>query len=184
MKWCFVCFLFLSALSSSEEKKCLLYFTGQEDVSLRFVEKIQKETKAIRMAAHRLSQKEIIQALVEAHRRNVWIEVIVDAVSVTKHSLLKELLKEGIPVFVWNAKKSAPGGDKAKSLGHRFCVFGQESAWAGSYDFSIKSSSSPLEEALWIEDEEIAKSFLDRFAQLKQSHAVPLDIYVKQKGIP
>ena len=161
-----------------------LYFTSKEDVGEKFIERTRGEKLSIQMATHRLSQVEVIQSLIEAHRRNVLVEVIVDSITITKQTPLLLLLKEGVDVFVWNLESFPKKKSEApRRLHHSFCVFGRDCSWSGSYSFSLKSRFHHFESALLVQNEKIAKDFLEQFQEIKKNHTIPLPLYLQKKGI-
>ena len=161
-----------------------LYFTSQVDVAEKFIEKVKAEKKSIRMASHRLSELEVIRSLIEAHKRDVSVEVIVDSLSVTKQTPLTLLVKEGISVFVWRSESfPKKKGESPRRMYHGFCVFGSDTSWTGSYSFSLKSRFHHFEQALLVQDEKISKGFLQEFEEIKKNHTMPFSLYVEQKGV-
>ncbi len=176
--FCF--FAFLLCFLTAQAQETSLYFTSQTDVSAIFIEKIRSEQKSIRLVSHRLSEVKVIEALIDAHQRAVSVEVIVDSVSVTKKTPLKLLVKEGVPVFVWNSE----GFPKKKSeaprrMHHGFCVFGSDLCWTGSYSFSLKSRFHHFENALLLQDEKISKGFLKEFEDIKKKHVISFSEYLR-----
>ena len=159
-----------------------LYFSSQEDIGLRFLEKIEEEKISVRIASERISQKEIVEALVAAHKRKVVVEVIVDSISVTKNTPLHFLVKEGVNVFVWQEKKAFRNKGGTKRMKHAFCVFGTDLSWIGSYKFSSTLQAGHAEEALCLKDEKIAKGFLEEFDLMKTRFCQPFSSYVNQKS--
>jgi phosphatidylserine/phosphatidylglycerophosphate/cardiolipin synthase-like enzyme len=192
----FFFFFMISQLSSDET---CLYLTSREDVGQRFIERVQEEKEQILLASHRLSHSGVIEALIEAHRRNVRVEVIVDSVSVSKNSCLQRLIREGIFVSVWQSQGFPvpipseypgipPGIPKPKPrfqrrMNHSFCVFGSDLAWTGSYAFGVKSKFPNFENAILVRDEKVAKEFLEEFEKMKKKHAIYLPLYLEQKEL-
>ncbi len=180
------------------EEPCL-YLTSQEDVAERFIERVQEEKERICLASHKLTHVGIVNALIEAHRRNVLVEVIVDSASVFKSSPIHRLIKEGIFVCVLQSPSLPvplpprypgipPGVAKPtprfqKRMNHTFCVFGSDLSWTGSYAFIAKSKFAHFENALLLKDEKIAKEFLEEFDRMKKKHVIYLPLYLQQKEV-
>lgn len=180
---CALAFLF-SCISPALSGETSLYLTSKEDVSSRFIEKIGREMKTIRMVSHRLSDPAIIQSFIEAHKKKVSVELIVDSVSLTKNTPLKRLVEEGIPVFIWQADKVPKKKSEAlRRLKHSFCVFGVDKCWLGSYSFSLKRKYRPFESVLFLEDEKAAKALLEEFEEMKKEYTVPLFSFLKQREL-
>ena len=180
----FVLFLCFASFGFLEAEEPVLYLTSKEDVSLKFIEKVKKESQCIRMASHRLSDPAVVQALMEAHQRKVSVELIVDSTSLTKNTPLKRLLEEGVPVFVWQTEKLPKKKSEApRRLRHAFCVFGADQCWIGSYSFSLKRRFRPFESVLLLQDEKIAKELLMEFEEIKKEYTISLFSYLKQREV-
>ena len=164
----------------------LVYFSSEIDLSKKFIEQIEKEPKKIRMATERLSDVEVIQALIKAHKRGVSIEIIVDPITVTRRSPLSLLVDEGISVYVWNsdqevlkAKKKEP----KRGMHHVFSVFGSGVSWTGSYSFSLKRLFSHRESALVLQDEKVSSAYLLEFERMKIANSILFVACLEKKKI-
>ncbi|MES2198877.1 MAG: phospholipase D-like domain-containing protein [Chlamydiota bacterium] len=167
-------FFVLCAFGSLYAKEPTVYFTGETDLAKKCIEYIQRESTSIRIASHRLSNVQVIMALLQAHKRGVFVEVVVDAETVTKHSRLQLLAAEGVAVSIWKA-----GNKKKDHMHHSFCVFGKELTWVGSYSFSLQKKFSHKENAVVLEDETMAQSFLKEFDAVKMSCPLSFSEYLR-----
>jgi phosphatidylserine/phosphatidylglycerophosphate/cardiolipin synthase-like enzyme len=179
MKLCLILVLFFCTFFKIEAGEPYLYLSSQEDVAERFIQKVREEKDRIFLASGRLSHAGIIEALVQAHQRNVHVEVIVDASFVSKTSCLQKLTKEGIAVWVWTQPELKKKGKRR--MKHAFCVFGPDLAWTGSYSFGGKSTLPHLENALLLKEEKIAKEFLEEFENIKGKGAMYFPLHIQQK---
>lgn len=161
----------VSLLQSKEQE---IYFTSQTDLAKKCIEYIEKETLSICIASHRLANTQVISALLDAHKRGVYVEVIVDAETVTKQSRLQQLAKEGVSVLVWKSESK-----KKDHMHHSFCVFGKEVSWTGSYSFSLQKKFSHKENVMVLEDEKIAQGFLREFDSIKKECSLCFLDYIK-----
>lgn len=182
--FCFSAFFMGLTFGSAIEP--VVYFTSETDLSKKFIEQIKSESKKIRMATERLSDVEVIKALVAAHKRGVSVEVIVDPITVTSRSPLSLLVSGGISVFVWKPdveplkkKKNEP----ARRMHHVFCVFGSNISWTGSYSFSLKRLFAHRENALVLQDEKVSSAFISEFEKMKLANAILLPAYLEGKKI-
>ncbi len=157
----------------------VVYFTSGVDLSKKFIEYVQKEPDSIKMASHRLSDLQVIRALIAAHKRGVAVEVLVDPVTITTKTPIKLLVDEGIKVLVWKAdgKKGSP----AKHMHHTFCVFGKTTCWTGSYTFSVKKISQHQESSLVLQDTKASADFLAEFDKMVKTGVEPFSSYVEKK---
>ncbi len=170
-----LCFFILCVAGGLYAKESTVYFTTETDLAKKCIEYIQKESEFIRIASHRLSNSQVILALLQAHKRGASIEIIVDAETVTKNSRLQLLANEGISILVWKSN-----GKKRDHLHHSFCIFGKDLTWTGSYSFSLQKKFAHKESVVILENEQIAQSFLKEFEALKMSGCSSFAEYVKE----
>lgn len=180
---CIFCFLpFFEAVSLESAREPSVYFSSETDLSKKFIELIKGEPKKIRLVTEKLSDREVIRALIVAHKRGVSIEVIVDPVKVTARSPLSLLINEKIPVFVWQPDEafSKAQKNKTKQRMHQvFCIFGSSLSWTGSYSFSLKKLVSHRENALVLRDEKVSTAFISEFEKMKATNAITLLAYLE-----
>ena len=179
----FISFVSTSFPSSVEP---LVHFSSEVDLSKKFIELIENEPKKIRMATERLSDLEVIQALVKAHKRGVFVEVMVDPITLTRRSPLSLLLDEGVSVFVWKADEEmskAKKNESKKRMHHAFGVFGSVTSWVGTYSFSLKRLFSHRESALVLRDEKVASAYILEFERMKATAAVLFLTSIEEKKI-
>ena len=76
-------------------------FVPNDDVKQVLLGLIEAEKESVVASLYRLSDKDIIQALIDAHRRGVHVEVVVDhGCMLEKTQKISLLKKSGIPVHV------------------------------------------------------------------------------------
>jgi mitochondrial cardiolipin hydrolase len=175
MKFCLCIFLGVFFLSTELIAETVLYFSPEVDVSSVFVEKVRNERKSIKLISYRLSNLKVIQALEDAHRRGVSVEVIVDKVSITKNSPLKTLVEEGGSVLVWSPANKKP-------MNYNFCVLGSSSSWTSSHVFYLKEDLERFENAVFLEDKKVAAAYLIEFERIKGLGVVSFSKCFKEKG--
>ena len=184
--WFFCLLPFSEAISLESSIEPSVYFSSEIDLSKKFIELIKNEPAKIRMATERLSDVEVVQALIAAHKRGVSVEVIVDPVTVTSRSPLALLVEERIPVFVWKPDEtfSKTKKNETKRRMHQvFCVFGSSLSWTGSYSFSLKRLFSHRESALVLQDEKVSAAFISEFERMKVTNTTVLSASSQGKKI-
>lgn len=167
------CIFALCSLISLEAKAPSVYFSSETDLAKKCVVLIKRETQSIRIASHRLSNTQIIQALLDVHKRGVLIEIIVDSETVTKNSRLQLLAKEGVSIWVWQPKM------KKDRMRHSFGIFGDDTLWTGSYSFSLNKKFDHRESVMLIVDEGLVRNFFKEFETLKKGEVIPFLEYIK-----
>ncbi len=170
-------FLF-SAVAFSAQKELpaiQVFFSPKDQVARRLISLIEKEQKSIRVAVYCITHRGIAEALVQAKKRGVDVEVIVDPFSVKNRLPVDRIARCGIPVFVWESQVNK----KKKALMHdKFCVFGAKGVWTGSFNFTYNADLENCENALFFEDAEIAKRYLDQFKIIKYKNSRPYEEYL------
>lgn len=159
--------LFLHASSVQEKPQILLYFSPQDHLADRLISYIDKEQKSIHVAIYCLTHRGIAEALVKAKKRGVEVEVIIDPFSVKARSPVVRIARSGIPVYVWDPGFDPAKRKKAPIMHDKFCIFGGKSVWTGSFNFTYEADTVNRENALYFEDPDHARKFLDQFRSMK-----------------
>ena len=105
----------------------------------------------------------VAKALIEAKKRGVDIELIVDPYSVKVRSPLKKMADAQIPIFVWNPPPVVSNNrwKQQKPLMHeKFCIFGRDTIWTGSFNFTFQADTANCENVIVLENRGIATQYL------------------------
>lgn len=195
MKKLLVFLLCFSSLTFAQEKEPIanyqIMFSPDDSIAEELIAMIGKEQKSVKAAVYCLMHRGIAKALSDCHQRGVKVEVIVDPYSVKSRVAVKKMHEAGVPVFVWNPAQPAvktKNGQKAKkkrrSLMHdKFCVFGENQVWTGSFNFTLEASRSNRENVIVLENKTVASRYLDEFERLKREGCVSFTDYSKQPEI-
>lgn len=181
----FLICIFLTAASSALEKEPIvnyeIYFSPQDHVADHLIALINKEKKSIRAAVFCMMHHGIAKALIEAHDRGVPVELIVDPFSVKTNSPVKKMAAANLPVYVWYPP-SERGKQNRKPLMHdKFCVFGNKQVWTGSFNFTFQATARNRENVIVLENESIAKIYLEEFERVKEAGCITYSMYLDQK---
>ncbi len=152
-----------------------VYFSPEDQLDKRLIEQIEKETKSIHICIYTFTHRHVANALVEAKKRGVEVEVIVDRFSVKFKSSLEKLVEAGIPVFVWNPHRSKAA--HRPLMHNKFCVF-TDKVWTGSFNFTYEASNNHQENALVLQNAAIASAYKGQFHTIKLRCCIPLSSYV------
>ena len=188
MKWMLAALLATSSLIAKEVEPIVHYqalFSPKDHLAEELISLIEREKKSIKVAVYCLTHRGIVKALTVAQARGVAIEVIVDPFSLRAKGGAKQLDKVSFPVFVWSPEpqfrqfKNGKKVKKKQALMHdKFCVFGEDRVWTGSFNFTMQATHTHQENALVVENKEIANSYLSEFERVKKSGCIPLSIYL------
>lgn len=145
-----------------------VFFVPDEDIKVLLLGLIHmsKPRTKIRVAVYQLTDKDIVEALIEAHRRGVAIEVIVDKSCVSsRYEKITALRKLRIPVHVY-------GGKYYSIMHNKFFVFdntlsGRSIVFTGSANATV-GGTTRNEENVWIvENKKITDQYKKKFDTLK-----------------
>lgn len=145
-----------------------VFFVPDEDVKVLLIGLIHmsKPRTKIRIAVYQLTDKDIVEALIEAHRRGVAIDVIVDKSCVSsRYEKITALRKLRIPVHVY-------GGKYYSIMHNKFFVFdntlsGRSIVFTGSANATV-GGTTRNEENVWIvENKKITDQYKKKFDTLK-----------------
>lgn len=154
----------------AESATCEVYFSPRDHVTDRLIALIDQETKSIKMAIYSITNTRVVRALERAHNRGVHVEVVVDPYSVKAKSPLLHLVKSKVPLYVWDPPISytAKTGKPVKALMHdKFSIFGSRLVWTGSFNFTYTADAHNEENVLTVDNEGIARKYLDHFNEIK-----------------
>jgi len=178
------------AVDSEPIAKCQVLFSPEDQVADQLIALIAAEKKSIKAAVYCLMHRGISKALIDAHRRGVNVEVIVDPYSVKSRSPVKSMVAEALPVFVWDppeVMKESKSGKKVKQkkplMHDKFCVLGNNKVWTGSFNFTFEAANRNQENVVVLENTQVATQFLAEFERLKNGGCVPLKEYIARSEV-
>lgn len=157
--------------SGSVVKRAL--FSPDDDIKTVLIGLIEQEKKHIALAVFTLTDKDVAQALIDAHDRGVVIELVTDrSTMVSDYSKIPLLSKSGVIIYSYPKMKDI---DKAhQSLMHnKFILFysslqGKMLLWTGSFNLSRAASYSNQENVIVLDDSTLAATYAQRFSFLKE----------------
>jgi len=157
-----------------------VYFSPEDHLDKRLIEQIDKETKSIHVCIYTFTHRAIADALVEAKKRGVEVEVIVDRFSVKIKAPLQRLVDAGIPVFVWDPDRHKRKIAQRPLMHNKFCVF-TDKVWTGSFNFTSEASGIHQENALVLQDAALASAYKGQFYTIKLRSCIPLSSYLAMR---
>jgi phosphatidylserine/phosphatidylglycerophosphate/cardiolipin synthase-like enzyme len=157
--------------SGSLVKRAL--FSPDDDVKSVLIGLINEEKSQISMAIFSLTDKDIAQALLEAHDRNVIVEIVTDRTTcMAEYSKIPLLAKKGITLYVYPKVKDID--KRGSSLMHnKFIIFSSSLRnktllWTGSFNLSRAASYSNQENVVVLDDAALVTPYIKRFSLIKQ----------------
>jgi len=135
---------------------------------------IRKEKQSIRMAAFLLTDYDIIKAILEAKKRGIFIEIVLDKKAAKEHHKKIRLLKSrGIQVFVYKPNANNLSKNMSNIMHNKFVVFGENVfkrslIWTGSFNFTYSAHRNNKENIIILDDFEIIARFIHEFDHIKK----------------
>jgi phosphatidylserine/phosphatidylglycerophosphate/cardiolipin synthase-like enzyme len=127
---------------------------------------IHSEQTQIRVAAFRLTDKDVACALKDAHLRGVDVEVVIDSGGTRKkHSQVDVLTVHDIPVFAYKKYFSIMHN---KYMVFSNCLDGKRLVWTGSANFTHSGLLRNVENVIVLDDERIINEYEKDFERIKK----------------
>ncbi len=157
--------------STGGVEPAIVYFSPKDHVADKLISLIQQEKKAIKAAVYCLTHRGVINALIDARKRGVEVELIVDPFTIKARAPTKRLTQAGVVIFVWDPppKQMGESGKVRVPLMHnKFAIFeGQEIVWTGSFNFTSEAANSNQENVVVLHQTDHARAFLEQFEGIK-----------------
>ena len=148
-----------------------VYFSPHGGCTEAIVGQINAAKESVLVQAYSFTSAPIATALVEAHRRGVDVQVILDKSQRTeKHTLAPEIKDAGIPTFI----------DPKYAIAHnKIMVIDGHIVITGSFNFTKAAEESNAENLLVIDDAQIAEKYAKNWHG-HFAHSVPYERPAKE----
>jgi phosphatidylserine/phosphatidylglycerophosphate/cardiolipin synthase-like enzyme len=147
-------------------------FSPDDDIQKELIALINSEKNYIRIAIYSFTDKEIAQALIDAKKRGVMVELVIDPSNMyVQHSKIPMLEDEGITVFAYNPEHLKP--NQYTLMHHKFVIFDcctpsqVALVWTGSFNFTRSASNKNQENVVILQHDNAIKRFESQFDLLK-----------------
>lgn len=149
----------------------LVLFSPDDHPTNYLIKYIENAKERIHAAVFMLTDKNIAEALIDAHeKRKVDVQVVVDRSSAdTEFGKARLLCEHGIPTYVF-VPHSTRGHSRSHSGGalmhNKFAVIDNK-LWTGSFNWTISANKRNQENVICTEEKEVCDAFLAQFEKLK-----------------
>ena len=159
--------LFFAACSNTQAVEITLkntpaqvYFSPKGGATYAIVEEIGKAKSEILVQAYSFTSKEIAKALVDAHKRGVHTEIILDKSNRSqKYSAADFTHNMGIPTLI----------DAEHAIAHnKIMIIDKETVITGSFNFTKAAEAKNAENLLILKSKELAKLYIDNWNKHKK----------------
>jgi len=167
MKLIFLALLLASNVVASDIQ---VFFSPKGGCTEAVVENVGKAKSNILVQAYSFTSAPIAKALVDAAKRGVKVQVILDKSQRTeKYSDADFLLHEGVPTFI----------DAKHAIAHnKIIIIDSHTILTGSFNFTKAAEENNAENLLVIDDAALAKKYTENW----QSHLAHSEPYTDGKG--
>ena len=159
--------LFCPSITLPQEKPCNweVYFSPHGGATDAIVRELNRAKNTVLVQAYSFTSAPIAKALLNAHKRGVEVEVIIDKSQVTqKYSSATFLRNQGIPVKI----------DARHAIAHnKIMIIDGETVITGSFNFTKAAEESNAENLLVIRDKRLAERYIKNW----QEHERHSEIY-------
>jgi len=149
-----------------------VFFSPDDNIHTILEYLIGQEKQQILLAMFTFTDKKIAQALVDAQKRGVRVEVITDASSVyCKYNKLSILHEGKVSLYIYNperAKTALQGLMHNKFFLFKENMFGKSLVWTGSFNVTVAAGKANRENVLVSEEKLYVEKFTQEFEQLKK----------------
>ena len=137
-----------------------VYFSPHGGATYAIVEEIGKAKSEILVQAYSFTSKEIAKALVDAHKRGVHTEIILDKGNNSpKYSAADFTHNMGVPTLI----------DTEHAIAHnKIVIIDKETVITGSFNFTKAAESKNAENLLILKSKELAKLYIDNWNKHKK----------------
>ena len=167
------------AKAAEKESVHQVYFSPNEDLSLRLIHLIDREKKEVIASTFVFSHREIASALLRAAKRGVAVHLLIDPTAITGKVPFGELADSGVNVYVWKGVEGAAKKRYPAVMHNKFCVFGGEILWTGSFNFTYAAAKSNCENVIVVRSKNLAGIYQKQFFELLNLGALTLNEYGK-----
>ena len=141
-----------------------VYFSPDGGATQAIVREIDRATLDVRVQAYSFTSVPIAKALVDAHKRGVSVEVILDKSQRTeKYSAATFLANNRIPTYI----------DAVHAIAHsKIMIIDKQTVVTGSFNFTRAAEEKNAENLLIIKSKELASYYLDNWQKHRQHSEV------------
>lgn len=134
-------------------------FTPGQDCTHKITAVLRKAEHSILVQAYSFTSKPIADALIYAKNKGIAVKVILDKSQLTqRYSLLRQLVKAGIPVWI----------DNKPAIAHnKIMIIDEKAVITGSFNFSEAAQNKNAENLVFITNPKVAKEYTQNWEKRK-----------------
>ena len=150
----------------------IVYFSPKDKVSNKLIEQINQTKNKIYAAVYMLTDKTIANALINAKRRSVDVQIVTDSSCLQSEYNKVELLKNnGIDVFLYKPRAKNINSRLNEIMHNKFAIFDNK-VWTGSFNWTVSAGKRNRENVLCVQEDAVCKKYEHEFEKLKRKCAL------------
>ena len=160
------------------------FFSPDDDVQGLLIDLIKNEQKSIKAAVFSFTDGDVAQALLDARKRNVTVEIVTDiSAARDKFNKIEMLQKNKVPVHVYNPKTITVLNN---IMHNKFVLFGKNVGgksllWTGSFNFTKSAHKQNQENVIVLDERHLIERYDKQFAVLKERAGKKSSVKLAQK---
>ena len=149
--------------------KQIVLFSPDDKIENHLIKEIDSAKNSIFAAVFMITNKKIANAISNAQKRGVAVQIITDAMNAescySKACLLEE---SGVEVFVFSPRISTKPKRFGGLMHNKFAIFDNKKLWTGSFNWTHSANWSNQENVILTTKKEVCEKFLVKFEQLRE----------------
>lgn len=137
-----------------------VFFSPKGGCTQAIIDTINQAKSEVLVQAYSFTSQPIAEALVNAHKRNIKVEIILDKSQLTgKESQLAAVVQAGIPTYI----------DSKHAIAHnKIIIIDKKTVITGSFNFTESAESRNAENLIIIPSKPLAEVYIKNFLNHKQ----------------
>ena len=157
-RWKFVLFFLFVLVSFPVKTKNQVYFSPNGKCEKEIIDRINSAEKYIDASVYSINNDNIVEALLNAKKRQVNIRILTDRTQAKgRSSLVKYLFDNGIDIKVHS---------KYKIEHNKFAIYDRNKGSTGSFNWTNPAQNMNSENCLFFDDKETTDEYLTHFEYL------------------
>ena len=163
LTYCICSIVSLTIIQAKETTTCKVFFSPRGYCTDAVIKEINKAKSSIFVMAYSFTSAPIAKTLLDAKKRGVKVEVIIDhSRNTEKYTETRFFKNMGIPVYV----------DSKEAIQHnKVMIIDSETVITGSFNFTKAAEEKNAENLLVIKSKELAKVYLENWEK-HRDHSV------------
>ncbi|HHT9121022.1 MAG TPA: phospholipase D-like domain-containing protein [Candidatus Hypogeohydataceae bacterium YC41] len=137
-----------------------VYFSPETDILQLLLQQVNLTKDSLYAAISSIDSGELVQALIEAKKKGVKIQLIIDGESVLENPTQVKFLQEG------GLEVRLLRGDAGGRMDNNFAIFDRKELLTGSYYWTERSQRFNLESVLLTDEPKVVETYLKEFDRL------------------